>query len=95
MRPGAPLAPFCVWQLLQLPLVCPVVMTRSRPWNVTRAVMGNLTAAVEKKLPAALTVIVAIARAVVSNTVTTAPLKRLLTQSFGSCAVGNTVPAIV
>ena len=31
MRPGAPPLPFCVWQLLQLPLVCDAPIARSRP----------------------------------------------------------------
>jgi hypothetical protein len=31
MRPGAPLVPFCVWHVLQSPLVCATGMIRSRP----------------------------------------------------------------
>ena len=31
MRPGAPFAPFSVWQLLQSPLLCAVTMARVAP----------------------------------------------------------------
>ncbi len=37
IRPGALLAPVCVWQLLQSPDVCIAAMTRSRPMYVTFA----------------------------------------------------------
>ena len=46
MRPGAPLAPSCVWQELQSPLIWGVNMTRSTPARTTFARKGSATAVV-------------------------------------------------
>ena len=44
MRPGAPLAPSWVWQLLQSPVICGVYIGRSLSPFTTFAVIGNISA---------------------------------------------------
>lgn len=52
MRPGAPLSPEAVWQLLQATLVCGDNILRSLPFIVTRAVYGIANVLLRpKKLP--------------------------------------------
>ena len=51
MRPGALIAPFCVWQALQSPDCWAVAMMRSRPMYVTLARYGSETLPVYEKLP--------------------------------------------
>jgi hypothetical protein len=87
IRPGAPFAPFWVWQVLQSPLVWVAVIVRSTPPRTTFAWNGRVTAVVLEKLPTALTGNVK-TRPVASVMTTWIPAPFTPLQSFGSRTVG-------
>ena len=96
MRPGAPLAPLSVWQVLQSPVGAAPLIARVFPLNVIFAVIGNAgqpPLAAPEKLPALLTVNERLTL-LLSVTVTTAPWAALPSQSSYSWPVGYAVPAI-
>ena len=95
MRPGAPEAPFSVWQVLQSPLFTAPLITRVFPLKVIFAVIGNVgqPLAEPEKLPALFTVKDRLTL-FLSVTVTVAPCAAVPLQSSYSWPVGYAVPAI-
>jgi len=88
IRPGAPLAPLWVWQLLQSPVETAVPIDRVLPWKLTSAVMGKVKEAEPWKFPETLLAVKLALFPALSVTVTTAPAAPLPSQSSGSCPVG-------
>lgn len=85
--PGAPLAPSSVWQELQSPVVCGVVIEIDLPLYVTVAVNGVTSAFDELKLPTVLGVSVVVV--LLASVMTTAtPVTSAPSQRSGSCSVG-------
>jgi hypothetical protein len=96
MRPGAPEAPWSVWQVLQSPLFTEPFITRVFPPKLICARMGNTghpPLAEAEKFPARLAVKVRVTL-LLSVTLTTAPSAAAPLQSSYSCPVGYAVPAI-
>lgn len=87
--------PFCVWQLLQPPSVWGLTIARSFPVFVSTifAVNGVAMDVLTSKLPTLLIGMFVTLPFLSVMTTVIPPLAPL--QSFGSCPLGNTVPAIV
>ena len=91
IRPGAPFAPAVVWHELQSPDVSEPDIARVPFVDVTFTVNGAATFVPEEKLPTLFAVSVSTA---LFASVTTTLIAPMPSQSFGSCAVGYTVPAM-